>query len=31
MNKKYEGTLLGAGLKFGVVISRFNDFITTML
>ncbi|TEU02339.1 MAG: 6,7-dimethyl-8-ribityllumazine synthase [Dehalococcoidia bacterium] len=31
MNKKYEGTLLGAGLKFGVVISRFNDFITTRL
>lgn len=31
MNKKYEGTLLGAGLRFGVVLSRFNDFITTRL
>ena len=31
MNKHYEGMLLGKGLKFGVVISRFNDFITTKL
>ena len=31
MNKKYEGTLLGAGLKFGIVVSRFNEFITTKL
>jgi len=31
LNKKYEGTLLGAGLRFGVVLSRFNDFITTRL
>ena len=27
----YEGNLLGAGLKFGIVISRFNDFITNRL
>jgi 6,7-dimethyl-8-ribityllumazine synthase len=31
MNKKYEGTLLGAGLKFGIVVSRFNEFITAKL
>ena len=31
MNKHYEGTLLGKGLKFGLVISRFNDFITRRL
>jgi 6,7-dimethyl-8-ribityllumazine synthase len=31
MNKIYEGTLLGAGLKFGIVVSRFNEFITTKL
>lgn len=31
MSKKYEGTLVGAGLKFGVVVSRFNEFITTKL
>lgn len=31
MSKSYEGTLLGEGLKFGVVISRFNEFITTRL
>lgn len=27
----YEGKLIGAGLKFGIVISRFNDFITNRL
>ena len=27
MAKVFEGKLIGAGLKFGVVISRFNDFI----
>lgn len=27
----YEGDLNGNGLKFGVVISRFNSFITTKL
>lgn len=31
MSKSYEGTLLGQGLKFGVVISRFNEFITARL
>jgi len=29
--KRYEGTLLGAGLRFGVVVSRFNEFITMRL
>jgi 6,7-dimethyl-8-ribityllumazine synthase len=31
LTKKYEGTLLGEGLRFGVVVSRFNEFITTRL
>ncbi len=31
MNKKYEGTLIGAGHKFGLVVSRFNEFITGKL
>jgi 6,7-dimethyl-8-ribityllumazine synthase len=31
MNKVYEGKLIGTGLKFGVVISRVNDFITNRL
>ena len=31
MNKHYEGMLLGKGLKFGLVISRFNEFITKRL
>ena len=31
MAKCYEGMLLGEGLRFAVVISRFNDFITTRL
>ena len=31
MAKHYEGILIGEGLKFAVVISRFNDFITTRL
>jgi 6,7-dimethyl-8-ribityllumazine synthase len=30
-NKTYEGMLLGEGLKFGVVVARFNDFITNKL
>jgi 6,7-dimethyl-8-ribityllumazine synthase len=29
--KQYVGKLLGEGLKFGVVIARFNDFITSKL
>ena len=31
MNKKFEGKLLGEGLRFGVVVSRFNEFITQKL
>jgi len=31
MSNLYEGLLLGKGLKFGVVISRFNEFITQKL
>jgi len=29
--KIYEGNLSASGLKFGIVISRFNDFITKKL
>ncbi len=31
MDKHFEGTLLGKGLKFGVIVSRFNEFITGKL
>jgi 6,7-dimethyl-8-ribityllumazine synthase len=31
MTKVFEGNLLGAGLKFAVVISRFNEFISGKL
>ena len=31
MSKQFEGKLLGQGLKFGLVISRFNEFITSKL
>ena len=31
MNKQFEGMLLGKGLKFGLVVSRFNEFITKKL
>jgi len=31
MGKLYEGSLLGKGLKFGIVVSRFNEFITNKL
>jgi 6,7-dimethyl-8-ribityllumazine synthase len=31
MAKSYEGTLIGEGLKFGVVVSRFNEIITNRL
>ncbi len=31
MGKNFEGMLLGEGLKFGLVLSRFNDFITKKL
>jgi 6,7-dimethyl-8-ribityllumazine synthase len=31
MNKVFEGMLLGKGLKFGLVVSRFNEFVTRKL
>jgi 6,7-dimethyl-8-ribityllumazine synthase len=31
MGKLYEGSLVGKGLKFGIVVSRFNEFITNKL
>ncbi len=31
MANNFEGKLTASGLKFGVVIGRFNDFITTRL
>ena len=31
MSEVFEGLLIGKGLKFGVVISRFNEFITKKL
>lgn len=31
MSKLLEGNLLGKGLKFGVVVTRFNEFITRKL
>lgn len=31
MGKTFEGALLGKGLKIGVVVSRFNEFITGKL
>ena len=31
MSEHFEGTLLGEGLKFGLVVSRFNEFITGKL
>ncbi|OGO03983.1 MAG: 6,7-dimethyl-8-ribityllumazine synthase, partial [Chloroflexi bacterium RBG_13_54_9] len=31
MGENYQGMLLGQGLKFGLVVSRFNEFITTKL
>ena len=31
MSKCFEGMLLGKGLKFGLVVPRFNDFITKRL
>jgi 6,7-dimethyl-8-ribityllumazine synthase len=30
-SKTFEGMLLGEGLKFGVVVARFNDFITNKM
>jgi 6,7-dimethyl-8-ribityllumazine synthase len=31
MSKNYQGLLAGKGLKFGIVISRFNEIITGRL
>lgn len=31
INKTFEGMLLGEGLKFGIVVARFNDLITNKL
>lgn len=31
MPNYYEGKLLGEGLSFGIIISRFNEFITNKL
>jgi 6,7-dimethyl-8-ribityllumazine synthase len=31
MSKNYEGMLLGEGLRIGLVISRFNEFISVRL
>lgn len=31
MSKRFEGTLLGKGLKFGLVVSRFNEFFSKKL
>lgn len=31
MAKLYEGHLIGHGLRFGIVIGRFNEFITSKL
>ena len=31
MTKRYEGILIGKGLKFAVVVSRFNELITSRL
>jgi 6,7-dimethyl-8-ribityllumazine synthase len=31
MTKTYEGNLLGKGLKFGIVVARFNEFFSGKL
>ncbi|MCI1881628.1 MAG: 6,7-dimethyl-8-ribityllumazine synthase [Sporolactobacillus sp.] len=31
MGNVYEGNLIGSGLKVGIVVSRFNEFITNRL
>ncbi len=31
MYKTYEGKLMGKGLKFGIIIGRFNEFISSKL
>ena len=29
MSKVFEGNLIGKGKKFGIVVGRFNEFIST--
>ena len=31
MGEIYQGNLIGTGLKFGIIVSRFNEFITSKL
>jgi 6,7-dimethyl-8-ribityllumazine synthase len=31
MNKNFEGMLIGKGLRFGIIVSRFNEFISNKL
>ncbi len=31
MGKIYQGNLIGTGLKIGIIVSRFNEFITSKL
>ena len=31
MSRRFEGTLLGKGLKFGLIVSRFNELFTGKL
>jgi len=31
MPKTYQGKLVATGLKFGIVVSRFNEFVTSKL
>ncbi len=31
MTKTYEGNLIGKGLKFGIIVSRFNEFFSGKL
>jgi 6,7-dimethyl-8-ribityllumazine synthase len=31
MAKVYEGKLIGQGLRFGIIVARFNEFITSRL
>ncbi|TET44070.1 MAG: 6,7-dimethyl-8-ribityllumazine synthase, partial [Dehalococcoidia bacterium] len=31
MAKNYQGLLIGKGFKFAVIVSRFNELITTRL
>ncbi|MDL0435950.1 6,7-dimethyl-8-ribityllumazine synthase [Niallia sp. SS-2023] len=31
MTRIFEGNLIGSGLKVGIIVSRFNEFVTTRL